>query len=149
MFNNFWTANPICFKKCRKAEICLVWILRGSVAYVITSSHFDSIDWSEETDVFRPSEPNRNDCWRLAPPPSPDWFKLSHIQPINIGFGLLNHCLACFFGNGSKVKVKCRACMKTNTITHLHESTLKKPRKTQHFGIKQTKNKNEKAVHIR
>ncbi len=46
MLYNFWTANPI-----------------------YTSSHFDNIDWSEETNAFRSSEPNRNDCWGLAPPP--------------------------------------------------------------------------------
>ncbi len=44
------------------------WIFRGSVAYMITSSHFDNIDWSEETNAFRPSEPNKNDCWHLVPP---------------------------------------------------------------------------------
>ncbi len=116
---------------------CLIWIFRGSVAYVITSSHFDNIDSSEETNAFRSSEPNRNDCWCLVPPPCPDWFKLSHIQPINIGFWstLLNHCLARFFGNLSKrkVKVKCvvRAWKQTHNNTFAWEHSLKKPRKTQ------------------
>ncbi len=51
-----------CFKKCRKADILRFSEIshlsrldfRGSIAYVITSSHFDNIDWSEETMHFVP-----------------------------------------------------------------------------------------------
>ncbi len=72
MFNNFWAANALKsvgkqrFSAFRRYRICLSWIFRGSVAYVITSSHFDNIDSSEETNAFRPFEPNRSDCWYLC-----------------------------------------------------------------------------------
>ncbi len=102
--------------------------------YAISSSHFDNIDSLEETNAFRSSEPNRNDCWCLVPPLCPSWFKLSHIQPINIGFGFLNHHLWCFIWNLNKRNVKVKSVMcawkQTQHDTFAWENSLKKHRKT-------------------
>ncbi len=58
---------PECFKKSRKAEILV--LVGYSEALCRKWSHFEDIDWSEETNAFHLSEPNRNDCWCLVPPP--------------------------------------------------------------------------------
>ncbi len=122
--SSFQSQMRLIWSHCR--ALLLIWIFRGSVVCMITSSHFDIIDSSEETNAFCSSEPNRNDCWRLVPPPWLDWFKLSHIQPINIGFGLLNHHLTY-----CKVKVKSvvRAWKQTQNNTFAWENSLKKHRK--------------------
>ncbi len=94
-----------CFEKCRKAEI-LRFSEIVSIAYILTT-------FIRLKKQCISSEPNRNDCYRLVPPPPcPDWFKRSHIQPINTGFGLLNHCLASFLGNLSKCKVKVKCVVR-------------------------------------
>ncbi len=103
---------------------CLIWIFRGSIIYVITSflqhwfvkrMHLVSLSHTRMI-VDANSQPR------------------AQIGSINIGFGLLNHHLACFFRKLNKRKVKVnfvmRAWKQTQNIIVAWEHSLKKHRKT-------------------
>ncbi len=101
--------------KRRFCTICLVWIFRGSVAYVITSSHFDNIDSSEETNACRPSEQNRNDCETLSPTPVPRLVQTVPYLTNKHRFWSFEPPFTMFHWKFEQTQSESRACMKTNT----------------------------------
>ncbi len=49
----------------------LILYINAESRHSLLLRDYVNIDWSDETNAFCPSEPIRNDCWRLAPPPVP------------------------------------------------------------------------------